>query len=98
VFTQVLTIEGKPERVEDGVRYFWGQVIPAAEKLNGFEEGYIMVNRKTGKLVSIITWKTQKDLEAVSDTTDQQLSNIVGATKKPVYETYEVATAKRILI
>ncbi len=98
MFAQIVTIEGKPERVNDGIRYFWGQVIPTAEKLKGYEEGYIMVNRKTGKLVSVVMWKTQKDIEAISDTTDQQLSKIAGATNKPKYEIFEVATAKEILI
>ena len=81
MFARIMTIEGKPERVEDGVRYFWGQVIPAAEKLNGYEEGYIMVDRETGKLVTLIMWKTQKDIEEASGTIYQQLSNIAGATK-----------------
>lgn len=101
MFARVLTIEGKPEKVEDGIRYFWGEVIPSAQKLSGYEDGYILVDRKTGKLISVVMWDSLKDIEATSDTANQKLSErvkISGATKKPKYEIYEVATDKRIII
>ncbi len=101
MFAQVSIIEGKPEKVADGIRYFWGEVIPSAEKSNGFEDGYLMVDHKTGKLISVLMWDSLENIEATTDTANQKLSErkkIAGATKKPKYEIYEVAPDKRILI
>ncbi len=101
MFARVLIMEGKPENVADGIRYFWGEVIPSAEKSNGFEDGYLMVDHKTGKVISVVTWDSLKDIESTSDAANQELPEIVkiaGATKKPKYEIYEIAPDKRILI
>jgi len=101
VFARVLTIEGKPEKVADGIRYFWGEVIPSAEKSSGFEDGYLLVDHKTGKLIAVVMLDSLKDIEATSDTANQKLSEIMeiaGAIKKTKYEIYEVAPDKRILI
>jgi hypothetical protein len=96
MFARVVTIEGKPEKVDEGIRYFWEQLIPTARSLHGFKDGYIMVDRKTGKLVSIVMWESLKDIQATSATADKKLSErvkIAGATKQPKYEIFEVMGA-----
>lgn len=101
MFARVLTIEGTPEKVEDGIRYFWGEVIPSAQKSSGYEDGYLLVDRKTGKLISVIMWESLKDIEASSDNANQKLAEnlkIAGSTKKTKYEIYEIAPDKRMLI
>jgi heme-degrading monooxygenase HmoA len=101
VFARVLTIEGKPEKIDDGIRYFWGEVIPSAQKLSGYEDGYLMVDRKSGKMISVVMWDSLKDIEATSDTANQKLAErvkIAGANKKPKYEIYEIVADKRMII
>lgn len=53
MFARVSTIQGKPERVEDGVRNYREQVMPEVNKMVGFKGAYFLVDRKNGSVVSI---------------------------------------------
>ncbi len=94
MFARVSTIQGKPERVEDGIRNYREQVMSAVKKMAGFKGAYFLVDRKSGKEVSITLWDTEKDLQASTKAADQlraQASQTVAAPKPPVVEIYEVA-------
>ena len=94
MLARVSTIQGKPQQVEDGIRNYREQVIPAAKKMTGFKGAYLLVDRKSGKEVSITLWDTEKNLQASTKAADQlraQASQIVAASKPPAVEIYEVA-------
>src|SRR3990172_5521111 len=94
MLARVSTIQGKPQQVEDGIRQYREQVVPAVKKMAGFKGAYFLVDRKSGKEVSITLWNTEKDLQASTKATDQlraQASQTVAASKPPVVEIYEVA-------
>ena len=94
MLARVSTIQGKPQQVEDGIRNYREQVIPAAKKMTGFKGAYLLVDRKSGKEVSITLWDTEKNLQASTKAADQlraQASQTVAASKPPTVEIYEVA-------
>src|SRR3990170_1006012 len=94
MFARVSTIQGKPQQVEDGIRNYREQVISAAKKMVGFKGAYLLVDRKSGKEVSITLWDSEKDLQTSTKAADQlraQASQTVAAPKPPVVEIYEVA-------
>jgi len=94
MFARVSTIQGKPQHVEDGIRQYREQVMSAVKKEAGFKGAYFLVDRKSGKEVSISLWYTEKDLQASTKAADQlraQFSQTVAASKPPVVEIYEVA-------
>ena len=94
MFARISTIQGKPERVEDGIRNYREQVMPWAKKMAGFKGAYFMVDRKNGKVVSITLWDTEKNLQASAAAADRlraQASQTAAASKPPVVENYEVA-------
>lgn len=94
MFARVSTIQGKPERVEDGIRGFREEVLPAVRKMAGFKGAYLLVERESGKTVVIALWDTEKNLQASTATTDRlraQVSKTVAASKPPIVEIYEVA-------
>src|SRR3990172_5901796 len=94
MFARVSTIQGKPQQVEDGIRQYREQVMPAAKKTAGFKGAYFLVDRKSGKEVSITLWDTEKNMQASTKAADQlraQASQTVAASKPPTVEIYEVA-------
>ena len=94
MFARVSTIQGKAQQVEDGIRQYREQVMPAVKKMAGFKGAYFLVDRKSGKEVSITLWDTEKNLQASAAAANKlraQASQIVAAPKPPVVEIYEVA-------
>ncbi len=93
MFARVSTIFGKPERVEDGIRNYKEQVIPAAKKMTGFKEATLMVDRKSGKMIGITYWETEQDLQGsrlAADKLRAQGAQTAGTTQPPAVEIYEV--------
>jgi len=94
MFARVSTILGKPQQVEDGIRQYREQVMSAVKKMAGFKGAYFLVDRKSGKEVSITLWDKEKDLQASTKAADHlraQASQTVAASKSPTVEIYEVA-------
>ena len=94
MFARVSTIQGKPQHVEDGIRQYREQVISAVKKMAGFKGAYFLVDRKSGKEISITLWDTEKELQASAKAADQlreQASQTVAASKPAMVEIYEVA-------
>lgn len=94
MWARVSTIQGKPEKVGDGIRNYQDQVMPWVHKEAGFKGAYFLVDRKSGKVVSITLWDTEKTLQASAAAADRlraQASQTAAATRPPVVEIYEVA-------
>ena len=94
VFARVSTILGKPERVEEGIRNFSELMLPAARKMNGFKGGYLLIDRKSGKMLGITMWETEQALHASSVAAERlraQGAQHAGASTPPLVEMFEVA-------
>jgi heme-degrading monooxygenase HmoA len=97
MFARVAMIQGKPEKLDEVTKYFREQVLPAAKKIKGFKEGYMLVNRQTGQVTGMTIWETQQGIQdsmANACRFVPQMTQILGATQKPVIEVYEVAVAE----
>jgi heme-degrading monooxygenase HmoA len=94
MFTRVSTILGKPERIDEGIRNYKEQMLPAAKKMSGFKQALFMVDRKTGKMVSITFWDSEKNLLASTGAADKLRAQGVehsGTNQPSIVEIYEVA-------
>ncbi len=94
MFARISTILGKPERIEEGIRNYQEQMIPAAKKMTGFKQALFMVDRKSGKMVSITFWDTEKNLRASTEAADKLRAQGVqhsGTTQSAIVEIFEVA-------
>ena len=97
MLARVVTIEGRPEKVEDGIRYFREKLIPTAKSSHGFKDAYLMVDRKSGKILSVVTWESENDIQesaAGADKITSERGQVAGAKQKPKLEVYEVAVAE----
>ncbi len=94
MFARVSTILGKPERIEEGIRNYKEEMIPSAKKMTGFKQALFMVDRKTGKMVRITFWDTEKNLRASAAAADKLRAQGVqhsGTELPPIVEIFEVA-------
>jgi heme-degrading monooxygenase HmoA len=94
MFARLTTINTRPERVDEGIAIYKKSVIPAAKSQKGFVAAYLLVDRPTGKGMSVTFWKTEEDALAnershyYQEQLVKYLDLLVGAT---IREGYEVA-------
>ena len=79
----------------DEVSKVTGSVVPAAKSQKGFRGLYYLVDRKTGKSMSISLWETEEDAIAneKSGYYPEQVAKVAPyRAEEPVREGYEVIT------
>jgi hypothetical protein len=64
MYARLTTIQGSPEKLEDAIRVIENDVIPASKMLPGFKNGYWLADRKSGKVLGLTLFETEKDVEA----------------------------------
>jgi heme-degrading monooxygenase HmoA len=63
VFAQVMTFEEDPGRLDSGIRHVEEEVVPALQGASGLH-GYWLVDRESGRRLSVMVWDTEADYEA----------------------------------
>ena len=94
MFARVVTFQGKPDKVDAGIRYMKEQVNPNIRKIAGSKGAYTLVDRKSGKLVVVALWETEKNLADSFQATAPLRANgakTVGDPNPPTVEHFEVA-------
>ena len=93
MFARARITHGAPEKVDEGIRHFRDVVVPAYKEVSGFHGGYMLVDRKKGKLIGVTLWTTEADMHA-TEAASQRLrtagSQAAGGEVHAV-EVYEVA-------
>jgi heme-degrading monooxygenase HmoA len=92
MFARVRITSGVPEKVDDGIRHFRENVVGSYKSVAGFKGAYLLVNRKSGKVMGITLWDSEVDMQA-TDKTSEKLraagSQVVSGTT-PAPEEFEV--------
>jgi len=82
---------GNPERYTTTI--YEENVVPAAKSQKGYQGAYLLMNRETGKGISITVWDSEEDAVAneQSGYYQEQVAKFKGIfTAPPVREGYEV--------
>ena len=89
---RVSTYGGTPEQAEEGTRNFEG-LTEALRSLDGFEGAYLLVDRGTGKTLSITLWASEDAARASAEKAKEMRSQAAGGAGMSVdsVEDYEVA-------
>ncbi len=96
MFARVSTFEGKPDRLDDSISDFRNQTIPALKNMSGFKDAYLLVDRNTGKAISITMWETREDLQSSASKANNlraQAAQTISANQPPKVEILEVAVS-----
>ena len=93
MFARVTTSQGstEPDRAEANQRYAQEQLLPQLRQQPGFKNWYLLLDRQTGKGISITVWETEAALRASEDvgaSTRTQASRDLGLQQLGV-ERYE---------
>jgi len=95
MYARVTTTQISPDKADEATRLWRDSVMPAAKQQKGFKSGRLLVNRKTGKAVSVGLWETEADAQATGEGSAymrEQLAKFASLfTAPPVIEHYEVA-------
>jgi steroid delta-isomerase-like uncharacterized protein len=93
LYARLTSLQGKPEKVADGIRYMQETVVPAAQQLSGFRGLISLADRKSGKGVSLTLWESEDALRRSEEAGKRLRSDAAtrfGATAEPSVERYEV--------
>ena len=92
---RIVTAQVLPENVNEDIKIWRDSVVPAVKTQKGFKRGYLLVNRKTGKVVTVGLWESEADMQATGEGSaflQEQLAKLAKLnTAPPVVEHYEVA-------
>jgi hypothetical protein len=102
MFARVSTYQGSPDKVDEGIRNWREKVFPVIRKQ--LEEAGIkdrgslfLVDRKSGKSISVSLWETEEDMRASEKQADQARSELATGVGGEIVsvERYEVAIDER---
>ncbi len=92
MFARVRITDGVPAKVDEGVRHFRAMVVSAYKDVAGFKGAYLLVNRKSGRVMGITLWDTEANLQATTAASERlraEGAQAVSGTTQSV-EVYEV--------
>ena len=94
MFARLTIVQSMPDKIDEVTKIYEESVVPAAKSQKGFKGVYMLVDRETGKGVSISLWDSEED--AIANEKSGYYQEQVGKfkdffTAPPVQEGYEVA-------
>jgi heme-degrading monooxygenase HmoA len=93
MFARLTIAETKIAWIDKFAKIYEESVVPAAKKQKGYCGAYFLVDRKTGKGISVTLWDCEEDALAneKSHYYQEQLVKVMNLlTKPPIREGYEV--------
>jgi len=94
MFARLTIVQVKADKMDEVIKIYGDQVVPAAKSQKGYKEILLLTDRKTGKGISITLWESEQDAIAndKSGYYQQQVARFKDHfTKPPVQENYEVS-------
>src|SRR5215210_4345814 len=92
MYARITTLEGSPDKIDDGTRHVQEQTLPQLQQMDGFKGFVALTDRQSGKLLGVAFWESEEALRATEDAVASVRSGAaeaVGGTVAGV-ESYEV--------
>jgi len=64
MFARIVSFQLKSDKLDEAARFYKENNIPAAESQKGFNSNYLLIDRKTGKGISVAFWDSEEDIIA----------------------------------
>ncbi len=97
MFARLTIVQIKDDKIDEAIRIYKESVAPAAKSQRGYVGAHLLVDRKTGKGISITVWDAELDSIAneQSGYYQEQLAKFKDIfTAPPVHEGYEVVVSE----
>lgn len=93
MFARVSTYRGDPGQIGEGVNYARENILPKVRQVDGFEGVYYLVDRESGKALTITLWESEEAMRASEEEANRLRSESADASSATVenVERYEVA-------
>jgi heme-degrading monooxygenase HmoA len=93
VFARVSTYRGDPAQIDQGLDYARENILPRVQEVAGFEGVYNLVDRESGKALTMTLWESEEAMRASEEEANRlrgESAEAASATVENV-ERYEVA-------
>lgn len=93
MYARVSTYQGPPDQIDAGVRYTQENIVPRVHQIDGFEGVYFLVDRQSGKALSITLWKSEEAMHASEEEANRLRSEAAEAGSQALVsvDRYEIA-------
>ncbi len=93
VFARVSTFRGDPGHIDQAINYIRDMLLPSVRPDEGLEGFYHLLERQSGKAISITLWESEEAMRATEEEANQLRAGIAEAANATIehVETYEVA-------
>jgi hypothetical protein len=94
MYARVTTIQGSPEKSDEGVRQFRDDALPTVKGLAGFKGALLLVDRESGKGHAITLWEDKSAMDSSEEAVKEArrtATQAMGQSGTPTVERYEVA-------
>jgi heme-degrading monooxygenase HmoA len=99
MFARVSMLQASPEHLEEGIRYVQSTPSPGDQGLAGFKGAFLLVDRKSAKVITITLWEAEQDVQASAVGASRlraAIGQAFGFTGTPAVEVYEVASVLEV--
>jgi heme-degrading monooxygenase HmoA len=93
MFARVFTYQGSPQQIDEGLDHARQNILPRVRAVDGFEGVYYLVDRQSGRALSITLWESEETMRASEEEANRlrgESAEAAGARVEGV-ERYEVA-------
>ncbi len=97
MYARVITAQVQPGKIEEAIGIYRNSVVPAVQQQKGCKGISLLVDRSTGKGMSLTFWETEADMvagEASGHYREQVAKMVPTLAAPPATEHYEVAVQK----
>ncbi|MCA1687435.1 MAG: antibiotic biosynthesis monooxygenase [Actinobacteria bacterium] len=93
MFARVSSYRGDPGQIDQGLDHARENILPRVQQVDGCEGVYYLVDRESGKALSITLWESEEAMRASEDEADRLRGETAEAADAKVedVERYEVA-------
>ena len=92
MYARVTTLEGSPDKMDDGTRHIREQTLPQLQRMDGFKGFVALSDRQSGKMLGVAFWESEEALLATEEAVSSVRSGAAEAAGGTVagVEQYEV--------
>ena len=93
MYARVSTYQGDPGQIDQGLAYDLENILPKVNQIDGFEGLYYLVDRESGKALSMTLWESEEAMRASEEEANRlrtESAESASATVEDV-QRYEVA-------
>jgi len=91
---RVSTLQGSTDQIDEGIDRIRDMTVPAVKEVDGFKGILSLIDRQTGKSLTVTLWESEGALQASEEEANRirrEAAGNLGATAEPIVDRYEVA-------